>query len=336
MLEQDYKLSDGTITKSLLPPQQSFQIEKDNRTVYFTAFAELFDDNDTTLITSMHHILSLHDKISHLCSELEKSQIHDKEKEKATPTIQPSPKIKDFKLSKLDSIKKLLQERFQGLNINPLQLSESDSTDRNTISDEINKISKKHARKSVQRMYYYPRPTPQDILLEEQEYYVSNSFSGTEIHEWNIDGFTDRQIYILAHRILMYSTICKANKNSEKDTTNMIIVGFTGQMWYKDVFLSRVMELPECNNSHWKSKFIDGLPALFAERVRKAHRGDGVSINYDDYTYGKLIKRQQLGEFCEQFTINMPESSKKSDRHRGKRDYKKKPHRQYRKKNRLD
>uniref|UniRef100_M1D889 Uncharacterized protein n=1 Tax=Solanum tuberosum TaxID=4113 RepID=M1D889_SOLTU len=33
------------------------------------------------------------------------------------------------------------------------------------------------------------------------------------------------------------------------------------------------MELPECNSTHWKSKFIDGLPALFAESVRKTHRG---------------------------------------------------------------
>ncbi|KAG5568029.1 hypothetical protein H5410_064957 [Solanum commersonii] len=189
---------------------------------------------------------------------------------------------------------------------------------------------------------------------------------------------------MLENRILMYSTICKPNKNSEKDTTNMIIVGFTGQLkswwdnylsksqlytlvltiiehfsgrwsdnsetirtmlqnlrckiltsfrWYKDVFLSRVMKLPECNNSHWKSKFIDGLPALFAKRVRKALRGDAMSINYDDYTYEKLIsvctkglslcneiklnqqmkryhlnEKQQLGEFCEQFAIDMPES----------------------------
>ncbi|KAG5568030.1 hypothetical protein H5410_064958 [Solanum commersonii] len=79
-----------------------------SKTVYFIAFAELFDDNDTALITSKHvktliqqnnymnvyvsileeHILSLHDKISHLCSELEKSKIPDKGKEKATPTIQ--------------------------------------------------------------------------------------------------------------------------------------------------------------------------------------------------------------------------------------------------------
>ncbi|XP_070010100.1 uncharacterized protein [Nicotiana sylvestris] len=31
----------------------------------------------------------------------------------------------------------------------------------------------------------------------------------------------------------------------------------------------KVMELPESNSTHWKSKFIDGLPPLFAERIRK-------------------------------------------------------------------
>ena len=84
------------------------------------------------------------------------------------------------------------------------------------------------------------------------------------------------------------------------------------------------MELPESNSSHWKSKFIDELPTLFAERIRKILRGNGISINYDSYTYGKLIsvctqegislcneikmnqqikkyhlnEKQQLGEFC--------------------------------------
>ncbi|XP_060210888.1 uncharacterized protein LOC132637884 [Lycium barbarum] len=102
---------------------------------------------------------------------------------------------------------------------------------------------------------------------------------------------------------------------------------FLKNQWYKDVFLCRVMELPECNDTHWKSKFIDGLPALFAERVKKALRKGEASINYDNYTYGKLIgtcmqeglalcneiklnqqikrhglnERQQLGEFCGQF-----------------------------------
>ncbi|XP_075091668.1 uncharacterized protein LOC142171862 [Nicotiana tabacum] len=125
--------------------------------------------------------------------------------------------------------------------------------------------------------------------------------------------------------------------------------------WYKDVFLSKVMELLECNSTHWKSKFIDGLPTLFAERVRKALRGTSMSINYDRYLYEKLIsvctqeglamyneikliyeikkyrlnKRQQLGEFCEQFAIDIPKI-KKSHRHKKEPE---KPYR-YKKKNR--
>ncbi|XP_049365480.1 uncharacterized protein LOC125830329 [Solanum verrucosum] len=256
-------------------------------------------------------------------------------------------------------------------------------------------------------MYYYPRPTPQDVLLEEHEHIITNSYNGKEIFEWNIDGYTDRQIYTTVHRMLMYSTICKTNKNSDKTIADMINTGFTGQLkgwwdnylnqeqrdkvlhvvklegeqytqnavytlvlnviehfsgrwsdnsetirnllqnlrcktlisfrYYNDVFLCRVMELPECNSTHWKSKFIDGLPTLFAERVRKAIRGENHSINYDEYTYGKLIgaciqvglalcneiklnqqikrhrlnERKQLGEFCEQFTFDIPKQKSK-------------------------
>lgn len=188
---------------------------------------------------------------------------------------------------------------------------------------------------------------------------LSHSFSGTKIYEWNIDGFTDRQIYNTIRRIRMYSTICEVNGNKDKAIAEMIVAGFTGQLqgwwdnyltaehkatimgavkvengqnvqnavdslainiiehfsggwsdnsetirtmlhnlrcktstpfrWYKDVFVSGVMKLPECNSTLWKSKFIDGLPPLFAERVRKTLRGTSISIDYNSYTYGDLI-----------------------------------------------
>ncbi|KAG5572776.1 hypothetical protein H5410_062542 [Solanum commersonii] len=241
--------------------------------------------------------------------------------------------------------------------------------------DSLNKISEKYARKPVQRMFYYPRPTPQDVLLEEHEHIITNSYNGKEIYEWNIDGYTDRQIFTTVHRMLMYSTICKTNKNSDNTIADMITAGFTGQLkdnsetirtllqnlrcksltsfrYYKDVFLCRVMELPECNSTHWKSKFIDGLPTLFAERVRRSLRGDDHSINYDNYTYGKLIsacvqeglslcneiklnqqikrhrltERKQLGEFCEQFAFDIPKQKSKdldSSSHKKKKSSKK-------------
>ncbi|KAG5610764.1 hypothetical protein H5410_022045 [Solanum commersonii] len=55
------------------------------------------------------------------------------------------------------------------------------------------------------------------------------------------------------------------------------------------------MELPENKFEHWKAKFVDGLPLLFAERVRKALRGSHVEIPYKDYTYGKLGNLTQEG-----------------------------------------
>ncbi|KAG5572186.1 hypothetical protein H5410_061952 [Solanum commersonii] len=233
----------------------------------------------------------------------------------------------------------------------------------------------------------------QDVLLEEHEHTITNSYNGKEFYEWSIDGYTDRQIYTTVHKMFMYSTICKANKNSDKTIIDMITVGFTGQLkgwwdnylnteqrdkilqavkqegewsdnsetnrtmlqnlrcktltsfrFYKDLFHSRFMKLPECNSSHWKSKFIDGLPALFAERVRKTLRGDSHSINYDSYTYGKLVsaciqeglalcneiklnqqikrhslnERPQLGEFCEQFALDIPKATSKDKKHSSK------------------
>ncbi|KAG5605412.1 hypothetical protein H5410_026904 [Solanum commersonii] len=232
----------------------------------------------------------------------------------------------------------------------------------NNFSDDINKISKKYARKPVQMMFYYLGPTPQDVLLEEHEHIITitNSYNGKEIYEWNIDGYTDRQIYTTVHRMLMYSTICKANKNSDKTIADMIIANqrdkvllavkqegdnvtqnavytlilniiehFSGRWsdnsetirtllqnlrcktlisfrYYKDVFLCKVMKLPKCNSTHWKSKFIDGLPNLFAERVRKTIRGDSPSINYDNFTYGKLISAcvQEGLSLCNEIKLN--------------------------------
>ncbi|KAG5570696.1 hypothetical protein H5410_060462 [Solanum commersonii] len=68
--------------------------------------------------------------------------------------------------------------------------------------------------------------------------------------------------------------------------------------FYKDVFLSRVMELPQCNSSHWKSKFIDDLPTLFAERVRKTLRGDSHKRRVEPYREKKRFykSRQRINK----------------------------------------
>ncbi|KAG5632682.1 hypothetical protein H5410_004399 [Solanum commersonii] len=165
--------------------------------------------------------------------------------------------------------------------------------------------------------------------------------------------FTQNAVYTLVLNIIEHFSR-RWSDNSETIRTllqNLRCKTLTSFRYYKDVFLCRVMELPECNSTHWKSKFIDGLPTLFAERVRKDIRGDNHSINYDDYTYGKLIsacvqedlslcnkiklnkqikrhrlnERKQLGEFCEQFAFDIPKqkSKDKDSPHKKKKSSKK-------------
>ena len=85
---------------------------------------------------------------------------------------------------------------------------------------------------------YYPRPTPQDVLIEKREWNQTNtSYSGEAIYKWNIDGLSDRQISILIHRMSMYATIATATASPENranriDPTicKMIVTRFTGQL----------------------------------------------------------------------------------------------------------
>ncbi|XP_060194959.1 uncharacterized protein LOC132624153 [Lycium barbarum] len=154
--------------------------------------------------------------------------------------------------------------------------------------------------------------------------------------------------------MLIYNTICKVPQNTERVIADMIIVGFIGQLkgWWdnyltptrrhsiltavkheggneapvanavytlsgiKMFFLCRVMELPESNDSHWKSKFIDGLPPLFAEREGLALCNE-IRLNQQIKCHG-LNERYQLGEFCGQFGLDISQSSKKPHRHKKK------------------
>ena len=133
---------------------------------------------------------------------------------------------------------------------------------------------------------------------------------------------TPNAVYTLVVNIIEHFT-GRWSDNSENIRTllnGLKCPTLTSFRWYKDTFLSRVMELPDSNTTHWKSKFIDGLPNLFAERVRNTLRKDEATINYDSFTYGKLIgtciqeglalcneiklnqninERKQLGHFCD-------------------------------------
>ncbi|KAG5615136.1 hypothetical protein H5410_014960 [Solanum commersonii] len=87
------------------------------------------------------------------------------------------------------------------------------------------------------------------------------------------------------------------------------------------------------NREDVKAIFIDDLPPLFAERVRKILRNEQGIIPYNDYTYGGLIGictqeginlcnelKSQLGDFCTQFGLPDTSANRKKIKHRDSRD----------------
>ena len=59
--------------------------------------------------------------------------------------------------------------------------------------------------------------------------------------------------------------------------------------WYQDVFISRVMLRKDCYKPYWKEKLIDGLPPIFAHKVKQELIGKNDSIDYDNLTYGDIL-----------------------------------------------
>jgi hypothetical protein len=117
--------------------------------------------------------------------------------------------------------------------------------------------------------------------------------------------------------------------------------------WYKDVFTSRVMLRDDCTKSFWKEKFINGLPNLFAHKIRDVLSQPTGVIEYDKLTYGDIIStiqkeglrmcidmkiskqaqkdknqaKYELGNFCEQY--GLPPVAPSRRKHKKIEDYNK-------------
>ena len=62
-----------------------------------------------------------------------------------------------------------------------------------------------------------------------------------------------------------------------------------GYKWYQDVFASRVMLQKDCHKPCWKERFIDGLPPVFAHKVKQVLMSTNDSLNYDNLTYDNIF-----------------------------------------------
>ncbi|KAG5605302.1 hypothetical protein H5410_026794 [Solanum commersonii] len=267
VFERSYKDESGNIIQSIYPPQAPF-ILPNNTGITFTAFHKFIDNevaavsiNEINHLISQNNYLGLYVKVigEHICS-LDKKldslsnlivQIDYKLKsvKQVSKQASSSKQLDDFILRPLHDLENLLDKKFSqfGASAKPICLAEDFVDEIETTFDfetqmqmEVNKLhgypkkntgNTAYSRKPSMQTYYYPRPTPQDVVIEERDWNQTNtSYSGSEIYEWNLDGLTDRQLTIMVHRMLMYATICKSVSNTDMTICKMIIAGFTGQL----------------------------------------------------------------------------------------------------------
>ncbi|KAG5594635.1 hypothetical protein H5410_035867 [Solanum commersonii] len=245
VLERSYNDESGNIINAIYPPQAPF-ILPNNTGITFMAFQKFIKlmwlrsldkklDDLKTLIVQIKNDLKPSEKVSEQASTSKQPDVH----------IQRPPEIQDFVFKPLYDLEELLNKKLSEFGAKPMDLSETFVNEleeafdyKEHVSLEVNKLcgypkknNTKYANRPSMQTYYYSRPTPQDVLIEERDWNQTNtSYSESEIYEWNLDGLTDRQLTILVHRMLMYATICKSVNNTDRTICKMIIAGFTSQL----------------------------------------------------------------------------------------------------------
>ena len=112
----------------------------------------------------------------------------------------------------------------------------------------------------------------------------------------------------------------------------------------------------DCHRPYWKEKFIDGLPPIFAHKVKQVLMGKNDFIDYDNLTYGDifsaikklginicndemLLKYQlqnkkkpkyEMGNFCEQYGL-LPIAPSRQKRKKHDKSHKSYSHKKYKK-----
>ncbi|KAL4606808.1 hypothetical protein ACB092_09G130500 [Castanea dentata] len=172
-------------------------------------------------------------------------------------------------------------------------------------------------------------------LTEESKESIKHSVKkdneGMPIFYENINRGIPDGVNTLVYTILKHFVGTPSNVSSQISDylNNLRCPTMSDYRWYQDVFISRVMLRKDSTKPYWKERFIDGLPPIFAYKVKQELIGKNDSIDYDNLTYGdifstikklginmcndeKLLKQQlknkkkakyEMGNFYEQYGL---------------------------------
>ena len=132
-----------------------------------------------------------------------------------------------------------------------------------------------------------------NCLTKEVKEEIKNAIQndeGTPIFDECIGRGIPDEVNTLIYTILKHFIGKPSNITSRiyDQLSNLICKTLGDCQWYEDVFTTRVMHRSDCNSSFWKGEFINGLPRLFGEKVKKTLSTPLGVIDYDNLTYGDI------------------------------------------------
>ncbi|KAG5630933.1 hypothetical protein H5410_002650 [Solanum commersonii] len=241
----------------------------------FILLKHLLGENINSLDKKLDDLTTLINQIKTDLKSSEKASTSKPLSELSTHVQRP-PEIQGFVFKPPFGLEGPLDKKKSEFSAKPMDLSETfvDEIEqafdyKEHVALEVNKLCEypkknsgnpQFSHKPSIHTYYYSRPTPQDVLIEERDWNQTNtSYSGSEIYEWNLVGLTDRQLTILVHRMLMYVTICKRVNNTDRTICKVIIAGFSAQLrgWWDNYMSVKAKDV--VINAKAASEGVDNL-----------------------------------------------------------------------------
>ncbi|KAF6136259.1 hypothetical protein GIB67_042744 [Kingdonia uniflora] len=249
--------ADGLKIQSVHPPSESLHLSKGNtnsKPLEANAFAYPTNPlTDVNLIIKQNNwtnvsLQTIGNQLNRIEDHIQRSSNIDNYETSSSSSlhhddIKPICDVKDFKLSDSQDSEfvDLLVERVKKLSVNTLGQTSAPEATSDDQSESFIQTAEASFHKieyePSQLRTYYKRPSPQNLLFEDDFLQNQMSYNERTIYEWNIDGLSEYQIYEIIHKILMYACICKTVGNEDDNVAKFFANGFTGAIkgWWDNV-----------------------------------------------------------------------------------------------------
>ncbi|KAG2689260.1 hypothetical protein I3760_09G132400 [Carya illinoinensis] len=149
----------------------------------------------------------------------------------------------------------LLEKEFQGLQVEKPELARIYSRDIKPIGLTKN---------------WYSRPTPPDLQYEERGSHSQFSVSTDQMYEWNIDGFSKKEILNTLNRMSMVAIAYYNNKLSQPKIVDILTHGFSGMLrawWDKHLTVKDRETIRLAIKKDEEVKHFVGTPSNITNRI---------------------------------------------------------------------